>query len=76
MSWKLDESEPMSPEVEQYYRKIIEMFVRATEEIGLQRTLSIARQLLQEDLKMRRQEADEADLALKNTIELIEKLKA
>lgn len=74
MSWKLDELEPMTQEIEDYYSKMIYSFVRAVEEIGLNRVLLIVNKQLEKDIKERKTSLEEATQALENTKEIIERL--
>ena len=74
MSWKLDPSEQMSPELEEYFRKMVVQFVRVTEEIGLERTLQLVLKQLKEDIVLRETNLKEATQAFTNTHELIKRL--
>jgi hypothetical protein len=60
--------------MKKFYMMKIAPFVAVVEEQGLEFAVGLARQALQEDLIYRREEVDKANRALKNTIDLLERL--
>lgn len=63
--------ETANPEVKLYYRKMVQWFAQAVSEIGMANSLSLVKEILEEDVKVKQENLRVAAEALDHTMEAI-----